>query len=53
MSGTNFKSGLSAMGVPLFGGDGMLPKLGGDGQVFFVDPANGDYHISSGSQAVR
>lgn len=42
MSGTNFPSGLSSMGVPLFGGNGMLPKLGGSGKVYFVDPANGD-----------
>jgi len=41
MSLTHFPHGVSSFGVPLMGGGGMLPKMGGAGEVFFVDPANG------------
>lgn len=42
---TNFPNGVSSFGVPLMGGPGTLPVMGGGGgngaSVFFVDPANG------------
>jgi len=37
---TNFPNGLESYGVPLLGGN-TLPKMGGQGKVFFVDPALG------------
>ena len=37
---TNFPNGLESHGIPLLGGN-TLPKMGGSGKVFFVDPANG------------
>jgi hypothetical protein len=39
---TNFPNGLESYGMPLLGGGGTLPKMGGSGTVFFVDPANGN-----------
>ena len=38
---TNFPNGITSYGVPVMGGSGTLPLLGGSGKTYFVDPANG------------
>jgi len=38
---TNFPHGVSSYGLPVLGGSGILPLLGGSAKVFFVDGANG------------
>lgn len=39
---TNFPFGVTSFGMPVIGGGGFtLPKMGGSGKAYFVDPANG------------
>ena len=47
---TNFPNGVSSFGMlQMGGGAGTLPKMGGSGKVYFVDPANGSDDSTSGS----
>ncbi len=41
MGFTKYPFGVESFGIPLLGGGGTLPKMGGSGTVFFVDPAVG------------